>query len=240
MQVTSYLISCLFLMAWNTEIFSDSSKNPSQTQEMHDRKLTYLALGDSYTIGEGVDESDRYPNQLVKRLSKETFFNWKDPKIIAKTGWTVDELNEGINNTDLSDKPFDLVTLLIGVNNQYRGRAVNVFKTEFEAMLKRAIAFAGDKPDHVVVISIPDWGVTPFATGRGIDKAKVAGEIDAYNQAKKEVCDNYGVAFIDITEDYREIGANPEMVVEDNLHPSGLVYTSWTDKLFKKVSSLTF
>ncbi len=207
---------------------------------MRDRKLTYLALGDSYTIGEGVDESDRYPNQLVKRLSKETFFNWKDPKIIAKTGWTVDELNEGINNTDLSDQTFDLVTLLIGVNNQYRGRPVNVYKTEFEAMLKRAIGFAGDKPDHVVVLSIPDWGVTPFAISRGTDKGKVAAEIDAYNQAKKEVCDNYGVAYIDITEDYREIGANPEMVVEDNLHPSRLVYTRWTDKLFKKVSNLTF
>ncbi len=218
----------------------NSNQKTIPTQEMSDRKLTYLALGDSYTIGEGVDESDRYPNQLVKRLSKETFFNWKDPKIIAKTGWTVDELNEGINNTDLSDQPFDLVTLLIGVNNQYRGRPVNVYKTEFEAMLKRAISFAGDKPDHVVVLSIPDWGVTPFATSRGTDKAKVAGEIDAYNQAKKEVCENYGVAFIDITEDYREIGAKPEMVVEDNLHPSGLVYTRWTEKLFKKVSTLTF
>lgn len=218
----------------------NSNQKTLPTQEMSDRKLTYLALGDSYTIGEGVDESDRYPNQLVKRLSKETFFNWKDPKIIAKTGWTVDELNEGINYTDLSDQPFDLVTLLIGVNNQYRGRPVNVYKTEFETMLKRAIGFAGDKPDHVVVISIPDWGVTPFAISRGTDKAKVAGEIDAYNQAKKEVCDNYGVFFIDITEDYREIGAKPEMVVEDNLHPSGLVYTRWTEKLFKKVSTLTF
>ena len=238
MQFTSLLFLGLSMILINITEVTNQKTNPPQ--EMSDRKLTYLALGDSYTIGEGVDESDRYPNQLIKRLSKETFFNWKDPKIIAKTGWTVDELNEGINNTDLSDQPFDLVTLLIGVNNQYRGRPVNVFKTEFEAMLKRAIEFAGDKPDHVVVISIPDWGVTPFATSRGTDKVKVAGEIDAYNQAKKEVCDNNGVFFIDITEDYREIGAKPEMVVEDNLHPSGLVYTRWTDKLFKKVSTLTF
>lgn len=238
MQLTNYLILGLSLILIHTAEVSNPSTLPSQ--EMSDRKLTYLALGDSYTIGEGVDESDRYPNQLVKRLSKETFFNWKDPKIIAKTGWTVDKLNEGINNTDLSDQTFDLVTLLIGVNNQYRGRPVNVYKTEFEAMLKRAIAFAGDKLDHVVVLSIPDWGVTPFAINRGTDKGKVAAEIDEYNQAKKEVCDNYGVAYIDITEDYREIGANPEMVVEDNLHPSGLVYTRWTDKLFKKVSTLTF
>lgn len=216
------------------------SPDKKTTQKMSDRKLTYLALGDSYTIGEGVDESDRYPNQLVKRLTKETFFNWKDPKIIAKTGWTVDELNEGINNTDLKDQTFDLVTLLIGVNNQYRGRPINVFKTEFEAMLKRAIGFAGDKSDHVVVLSIPDWGVTPFATSRGTDKVKVAEEIDAYNLAKKEVCDNYGVFFIDITEEYREIGAKPEMVVEDKLHPSGLVYTRWTEKLYRKVSTLTF
>lgn len=232
MLISLSLFAFLYLLTINPD--------KKTTQKMSDRKLTYLALGDSYTIGEGVEESDRYPNQLVKRLTKETFFNWKDPKIIAKTGWTVDELNEGINNSDLKDQSFDLVTLLIGVNNQYRGRPLNVYKTEFEAMLKRAIAFAGDKPDHVVVISIPDWGVTPFATNRGTDKVKVAGEIDAYNQAKKEVCDNYGVAFIDITVDYREIGAKPEMVVEDNLHPSGLVYTRWTDKLFKKVSTLTF
>lgn len=238
MQFTSLLFLGLSMILINITEVTNQKTNPPQ--EMSDRKLTYLALGDSYTIGEGVDESDRYPNQLVKRLSKETFFNWKDPKIIAKTGWTVDELNEGINNTDLSDQPFDLVTLLIGVNNQYRGRAVNVYKTEFEAMLIKAIAFAGDKPDHVVVISIPDWGVTPFATSRGTDKKKVAREIDAYNQAKKEVCNYYGVAFLDITKEYREIGANPEMVVEDNLHPSGLVYTRWTDKLFKKISSLTF
>lgn len=237
MQITSYLILSLSLIA--TEI-SNSNPTTTPTQEMSDRKLTYLALGDSYTIGEGVDKSDRYPNQLVRRLSKETFFNWKDPKIIAKTGWTVDELNEGINTTDLKDQSFDLVTLLIGVNNQYRGRPVNVYKTEFEAMLKRAIGFAGDKPDHVVVISIPDWGVTPFAINRGTDKGKVAAEIAAYNQAKKEVCASYGVFFIDITADYREIGAKPEMVVEDNLHPSGLVYTRWTDQLFKKVSTLTF
>jgi len=240
MQITSYLILGLSLLVSNIKEMSDPDQKTLPTQEMSDRKLTYLALGDSYTIGEGVGESDRYPNQLVKRLSKETFFNWKDPKIIAKTGWTVDELNDGINGSNLSDQPFDLVTLLIGVNNQYRGRPVNVYKNEFEAMLKRAIGFAGDKPNHVVVLSIPDWGVTPFAISRGTDKVKVATEIDAYNQAKKEVCDNYGVAFINITEDYREIGAKPEMVVEDKLHPSGLVYTRWTDQLFKKVSTLTF
>jgi len=232
MRLAIYLLYVLSLISCKTTEISGPMSKTTQ--------LAYLALGDSYTIGEGVDKSDRYPNQLVKRLSKETFFNWKNPKIIAKTGWTVDELNEGINGTRLRDKPFDLVTLLIGVNNQYTERPVNVYKTEFEAMLKRAIRFAGDKPDHVVVLSIPDWGVTPFAINRGSDKAKVASEIDAYNQAKKEVCDNYGVAFIDITEDYREIGANPEMVVEDDLHPSGLVFTRWADELFKRVSTLTF
>ncbi|KAI9549529.1 hypothetical protein GHT06_004084 [Daphnia sinensis] len=114
---------------------------------MNEKKLTYLALGDSYTIGEGLQESDRYPNLLVQKLREATSLDWQAPKIIAKTGWTVDELNEGINQADLGDKTFDLVTLSIGVNNQYRGRPVEDYKLEFEAMLKRAIAFAGNKSE---------------------------------------------------------------------------------------------
>jgi len=202
--------------------------------------LTYLALGDSYTIGEGVPENDRYPVQLVTALKNEGKFNFSAPQIIAKTGWTVDELEAGINAASTKSEGYDLVTLLIGVNNQYRGRPVADFEREFEAMLQRAIAFAKGKKEHVVVLSIPDWGVTPFAVSRKADQAKVAMEIDAYNSAKEAVCNRYKITYIDITEDYRAIGARPEMVVDDQLHPSGLVYRKWMEKLLTEVQKMKF
>jgi lysophospholipase L1-like esterase len=213
---------------------SDSKNQMGDTK----RPLKYLALGDSYTIGEGVAEEDRYPNQLVKRLNEELNLTINQPVIIAKTGWTVDELETGINNSKNLAPPYDLVTLLIGVNNQYRGKSVEEFKIEFKQILLRAIGFAGNLPDHVVVLSIPDWGVTPFATEKGSDKLKVASEIDAYNTAKKEVCKQFGVFYIDITANYRTVGAQPEMVVEDKLHPSGLVYAFWADKLYDQVKTI--
>lgn len=204
------------------------------------KTLTYLALGDSYTIGEGVAEKDRYPVQLVEDLNKSGKYEFSTPQIIAKTGWTVDELDAGINSSQTDEQGYDLVTLLIGVNNQYRGRPVTDYEKDFEAMLNRAIGFAKDQKDHVVVISIPDWGVTPFAANRNADQAKVASEIDAYNAAKKTICDRYGVAFVEITKDYRKIGAQPDMVVEDQLHPSGLVYARWTEKVLKEVKKMKF
>ncbi|WP_243431445.1 SGNH/GDSL hydrolase family protein [Algoriphagus lutimaris] len=197
--------------------------------------LTYLALGDSYTIGEGVEEKDRYPNQLVNLLNKNSENTYAQAKIIAKTGWTVDELDEGIKNEFIEGQTYDLVTLSIGVNNQYRGRSVTEYKKEFEQMLLKAIGFARNLPDHVRVISIPDWGVTPFASANNKDSKKVAQEIDAYNSAKKQVCDRYGVIYIDITEEYRQIGREPKMLAEDQLHPSGLIYQSWAEKLYQSI-----
>ncbi|OOG71927.1 lysophospholipase [Algoriphagus sp. A40] len=208
---------------------------PDQT-----KPFTYLALGDSYTIGEGVEEKDRYPVQLVSALNEIEENSWSSPQIIAKTGWTVDELEVGINQSLTDEQGYDLVTLLIGVNNQYRGRSMADFEKDFEAMLRRAIDFARGQKDHVVVLSIPDWGVTPFAVTRNTDKAKVALEIDAYNSAKKAICDKYQITFIDITEDYRVIGAKTEMVVEDQLHPSALVYSRWTEKLLTEVQKIKF
>ncbi|MDN3203485.1 SGNH/GDSL hydrolase family protein [Algoriphagus sp. C2-7] len=213
------------------------SQNPKSDQ-MEERKLTYLALGDSYTIGESVEEDQRYPNQLMPLLEQPDA--WDNPRIIAKTGWTVDELDAGINEAEDLSESYDLVTLLIGVNNQYRGRPVEDYAVDFEKMLLRAIGFAGDLPNHVVVLSIPDWGVTPFATSRGTDKEKNAAEIDEYNQKKKEICDKYGVAYIDITEEYRVKGALPEGVASDGLHPSGAIYADWAEKLSKKVNQINF
>lgn len=225
------------LMTISTILTSFSSSYTTNTSQ---RKLTYLALGDSYTIGEGVPEKDRYPVQLVEALNNSGKYTFAAPQIIAKTGWTVDELDAGINATETREEGYDLVTLLIGVNNQYRGRPVEDFKKDFEAMLQRAMDFAGGKKDHVFVISIPDWGVTPFAISKNFDQVKVAREIDTYNAAKKEICDRYGIVFLNITEDYRKTGGLEEMVVEDQLHPSAAVYSGWTSALEKAVRKVRF
>jgi len=230
----------LFAVFVLMSIFACSSSNSDSTTQMGESKrpLKYLALGDSYTIGEGVAESDRYPNQLVKRLNDELSMSISTPVIIAKTGWTVDELEKGIKSSKNITPPYDLVTLLIGVNNQYRGKPVSEFKIEFEKMLLQAIGFAGNLPNHVIVLSIPDWGVTPFAMEKGADQSKVAEEITAFNSVKREISKQYGVFFIDITTHYKEVGAQPEMVVEDKLHPSGLIYSFWAEKLFDQVKTL--
>jgi lysophospholipase L1-like esterase len=205
-----------------------------------EKKLKYLALGDSYTIGEGVEPHERYPNQLVEKLNNSGKFTFEPPQIIAKTGWTVDELQVGIDASTLEGEGYDLVTLLIGVNNQYRGRSVGDFEKEFEAMLLQAIGFARGKNDHVIVVSIPDWGVTPFAVQRGSDQGKVAAEIEAYNLAKASICRKHEVVFVEITEDYRTIGSQSDMVVDDQLHPSGLVYARWTEKIFKIAEKIQY
>lgn len=176
----------------------------------------YLALGDSYTIGESVAEADRFPNVLARELGIAA------PQIIAKTGWTTDELNAAIDAAN-PQGPFDLVTLLIGVNNQYRGRDAEEYRREFAALLQRAIGFAGGDPGKVVVISIPDWGVTPFAEGR--DRAKIAREIDQYNAINQEEAGRAGASYVPITMISRR--PDPELVAADKLHPSAKQYAEW-------------
>jgi lysophospholipase L1-like esterase len=212
----------------------------SQFSQAQQKTLSYLALGDSYTIGEGVELSDRYPMQLVQEWNRTAKKPFASPLIIAKTGWTVDELEAGIQATPTAAEGYDLVTLLIGVNNQYRGRSVESFVVDFEKMLQRAISFARGKKKRVVVLSIPDWGVTPFAISKGVDPAQVAAGIDAYNETKKAICAKNGVKFIDITSEYRIAGALPEGVVEDQLHPSKLIYKKWMDKLLIDVQKMNF
>lgn len=176
----------------------------------------YLALGDSYTIGESVPESERFPNQLARELGIPA------PQIVAKTGWTTDELNAAIDAAN-PQGPFDLVTLLIGVNNQYRGRDAEQYRGEFAALLQRAIGFAGGDAKKVIVVSIPDWGVTPFAEGR--DRARVAREIDLYNAVAREEAARAGVTYVDITPISRR--GDPALVAGDKLHPSAKQYAEW-------------
>ncbi len=191
-------------------------------------ELTYLALGDSYTIGQGVPEKDRYPVQLLDSLKKANV-NLAKLQIVARTGWTTDELSAAMHGISFDDS-YSMVTLLIGVNNQYRGWSPESYRPEFVALLQRAIKLAGGSAQRVVVLSIPDWGVTPFAQGR--DRAKIAAEIDAYNKINKEESEAAGVAWIDVTTISREALARPELIASDNLHPSGLMYKYWMEYLF--------
>ncbi len=179
---------------------------------------TFLALGDSYTIGESVPPADRFPNQLARALKTH------EPAIIAKTGWTTDELDTAINAAKPKG-PFDLVTLLIGVNNQYRGRSADEYKKQFDALLKRAIGFAGGRPARVIVVSIPDWGVTPFASGR--DRKKIAAEIDAFNAINRKEAIHAGARYADITPVSRHAATDASLVAHDGLHPSARMYAEW-------------
>ncbi|MCE7935254.1 MAG: SGNH/GDSL hydrolase family protein [Chlorobi bacterium CHB2] len=188
-------------------------------------KLRFLALGDSYTIGESVAAAERWPMQLAERL-RAGGVSIADPQIIARTGWTTDELNAAIDEAN-PQGPFGLVTLLIGVNNQYRGRAAEEYRGEFVGLLKRAIAFAGGKPSCVIVLSIPDWGVTPFAQGR--DRARIAEEIDLFNRIAQEEAEAAGARFVDITPESRKAATDPTLTAADNLHPSGAMYSAWTN-----------
>jgi lysophospholipase L1-like esterase len=183
-------------------------------------RTRYLALGDSYTIGESVPASERFPVQLARQLGIG------EPQIIAKTGWTTDELNAAIDAAN-PQGPFDLVTLLIGVNNQYRGRDAEQYRGEFAALLQRAIGFAGGDAKKVIVVSIPDWGVTPFAEGR--DRAKIAAEIDRYNAINREEAQRAGAKYVDITPISR--GSDPSLVAADGLHPSGAQYALWVQAI---------
>ncbi len=188
---------------------------------------TYLALGDSYTIGESVPMDENFPHQVVKLLGQQNIECAK-PVIIATTGWTTDELAGSIREHTLHEH-FSFVTLLIGVNNQYRGRDLENYKQEFTQLLDQAIVFANGHTQHVFVVSIPDWGVTPFAEGR--DRAHIAKEIDAYNHAQQEITKMHKCHFVDITDSTRANGQNKEYLAEDGLHPSGKEYAVWAGRL---------
>jgi len=214
-----------------TLIFSFAkNKYPFQMTEQK-KANSYLALGDSYTIGQSVLSSENFPNQTVQLLNQQNY-NFKSPEILATTGWTTDELQNNINSHTFTP-PYDFVSLLIGVNNQYRGRSVENYKPEFESLLKQAIQFAGGNANRVIVVSIPDWGVTPFANGR--DRAQIAKEIDDYNAANKYISVIYKVNYIDITPGSREAATDLSLVAGDGLHPSAKEYARWAQKVFTAI-----
>jgi len=188
--------------------------------------IRYLALGDSYTIGESVEESDRWPNQLVGLLEERGIHS--EVTIIARTGWTTDELWQGIQAQELAP-PYEAVSLLIGVNNQYRGRDIDEYREQFAFLLNKAIEYAGGDTNRVIVLSIPDWGVTPFAQGR--DREQIVKDIDLFNAINKDEAQKAGAHYVDITPGSREAANDPSLVASDGLHPSGRMYTMWAEQV---------
>ncbi|MEL6190671.1 MAG: SGNH/GDSL hydrolase family protein [Bacteroidota bacterium] len=188
---------------------------------------TYLALGDSYTIGESVDASLRWPVQLADSLNS-LGFQVEDPLIIATTGWTTGELQQGIATTNIQDT-FNLVSLLIGVNNQFRGYDTAQYRLEFQELLSQSVEFAGGEEDHVFVVSIPDYGVTPF--GKNRNPEKIAIELDLYNDMARGICEARGIDFYNITDISRKGLDDPELVASDGLHPSGKMYSQWVQRI---------
>jgi len=190
--------------------------------------IRYLALGDSYTIGEGVEEKERFPEQLAMGISKDGFE--VQTEIIARTGWTTDELWQGIESRDLNP-PYDLVTLLVGVNNQYRGRNVDEYRLEFEQLLEKAIFLAGSDPSRVLVLSIPDWGVTPFARAAGASSALISTQIDEFNGVNKELANEKGASYVDVTGISRQAAGDSSLLAGDGLHPSAIMYAKWIERI---------
>jgi lysophospholipase L1-like esterase len=199
-------------------------------------EVRILALGDSYTIGEGVRPDERWPVRLAAALRARGSSTARiaEPMIIARTGWTTDELSRGIDEA-APRGGFDIVTLLVGVNDQYRGRSSRDYRERFRALLQRAVGFAGRRAASVVVISIPDWGVTPFAAGR--DRARIASEIDAFNAINKAEAQSAGARYVDITGISRRAATDRSLLASDGLHPSASMYDDWVRVLVPVVDA---
>ena len=197
-----------------------------------EKLYTYLALGDSYTIGEGVNITESFPYQVVEALRKKGF-NFSAPEIIAKTGWTTDELSAAIDAHQFLSK-YDFVSILIGVNNQYRGRTVEEYKLELEGLIKKALLFADGKKEHVIVISIPDYSISPFA--QSIDPENISRSIDLFNSVNNALSIQYKVQHIDISTDLKDVKDNASLFVEDGLHPTANEYGKWANETVKIIS----
>jgi lysophospholipase L1-like esterase len=210
-----FFIHVIFYFTAFTAMSQSISKN---------EHIMFLALGDSYTIGESVPEHERWPVQLVKRL-KAKGYSIEGPRIIATTGWRTDDLKNAMDKANLVNE-YGLVSLLIGVNNQYQGKPVESYKPEFEALLKRAIELAGGRKERVFVVSIPDYGYTPFGQPK---QESISHAIDEFNNANREITLRYGIRYYNITGLTRKGLDQPDLVAADKLHPSGAMYALWAD-----------
>jgi lysophospholipase L1-like esterase len=201
--------------------------NPVTPLPVTNSTYTYLALGDSYTIGQSVPGTDRFPMQTVAWL-RSNDISINDPYIIATTGWTTQDLEAGINAVH-PNGPFNVVSLLIGVNDQYQRHDTIGYRDRFWTLLNRSIQYAGGRRDHVFVLSIPDYSVTPFATY--YDTAMIRKQIGWFNAINKDLTIQNYCTYLDITPSTREAATDPTLIAGDGLHPSGKEYKKWADRL---------
>ncbi|MCC8360563.1 SGNH/GDSL hydrolase family protein [Salinimicrobium sediminilitoris] len=222
----TYLLPLCFIFLL-TGCKENESENVTVVQE---DALRYLALGDSYTIGESVRAEMRWPVQLVERLRKEGL-DIEDPRIIATTGWTTQDLLSAME-AQLNNEKFDLVSVSIGVNNQYQGKSIDAYREDLYEIFERAISHSESGAEGVFAVSIPDYGVTPFGAERAEEIGK---ELDEFNQVFEEVASEFNVDFYDITPISRKAVNEPELIAEDDLHPSGEMYRQWVDLFYEEV-----
>lgn len=218
--IVAYLMGMLISAC---SLFIPNGDHTSMPSIAPDQRVRMLALGDSYTIGEGVAKADRWPAQLADLLRAQGY-QIDELNILAQTGWTTGDLAAAIREAEL-EPPYDLVSLLIGVNNQYRGYSRDDYRQEFSQLLAQAVAFAGGDSRRVLVLSIPDWGVTPYAAGS--DRAAIAADIDAFNAVNRQIAEERGVNYVDVTQVSRRAGEDETLLASDGLHPSGKMYAEW-------------
>ncbi len=228
---TTYIALLLVFVSACSSTKTTSKKSDQQAVAV-ESQFTYLALGDSYTIGEMVDPQQSFPFQLASALAAKTELNIATPRVIAKTGWRTDELLDSIT---VVKEQYDLVSLLIGVNNQYQGKEIDVFTKEFKLLLEKAIGFSKTAENGVFVYSIPDYSVMPFM--RGKDVKKVRAEIKNYNSICAAVAEKIGVNFYDITPISQKVQYDSGLIADDKLHPSGAMYGMWVSEYVDQIIS---
>lgn len=212
-------------------VLNPISKPTSQTTT---KEINYLALGDSYTIGQSVCEACRFPEQLRKKLGDLNSDTTYSLKIIAQTGWTTTNLISAINAQNPTPN-YDLVTLLIGVNNQYQGKPFLIYENEFPELINKAIALGKGDKSNVIVVSIPDYAFTPFGQSSS-NQTNISTEIDNYNAFAQKYCLDNKIEFINITDITRQGLLNPALVAQDGLHPSELAYSLFVNEILTKAS----
>ncbi|MUP46402.1 SGNH/GDSL hydrolase family protein [Gramella sp. BOM4] len=223
-----FFLSILMISCSSTSSTLDTSSN--QTPE--DPRYSYLALGDSYTIGESVVETQRWPVQLAEQL-RARGYKMAAPKIIAKTGWTTRDLLDGIERELDVQRDYDLVSILIGVNNQYQGKPLSEYEEELRTVFRKAVNHSRRMEKGVFAVSIPDYGYTPFGAR---DREKISEEIDRFNAVFRRVAEDFGVEFFNITPISRQGIEEPELIASDDLHPSGLMYSYWVNHFVNQVA----
>jgi lysophospholipase L1-like esterase len=225
-QVKFMLIVVVLVLSWRAAMNGRkwTAGEVGSGSKLTRQEVKYLALGDSYTIGESVRPAERYPEQVRRILAEKDRLDCGDPEIIAVTGWTTGNLLEALADAKPS---YDAVSLLIGVNNQYQGRSLAEYRLQFGELLQKSIRLADNRPSHVLVLSIPDYSVTPFARAQGRDTTLIAAQIDLFNRINHELAQQYGVNYVDVTNESRKAGADASLIAADGLHFSGEEYYAW-------------